>query len=765
MKSFREIGKPMRKSDGREKVTGSAVFAADIFLPNMLYGKILRSPHAHARISYIDTSKAERKIGVKAVVSAKDTLDVMFGHFIRDERVLAKDKVRYVGDPVAAVAAVDKDTAEEALDLIDVEYEELHAVLDTYEAMKDNSPIIHEQLSEYETTFEAENYGNICSIARVRYGDVNKGFKESDHIFEDTFKTPQQYQCYLEPHAAVAYLDGNIVVIYTSTQIPFRLANQVSRILGIPLNRIRIITTKIGAGFGGKESRVDGICALLAMKSGRPVKIALTTEEDFETATPRHSSIIKLKTGVTKTGKLNAIEAMMVFDTGAYSDHGPGVVSYAAQTIGGRYNIPNIKVDSFCVYTNKTACGAFRGYGAPQATFACETQLDRIARDLQIDPLELRLMNAVDEGDICQTTGQPFYSVAFKETLKKAAESIKWGTSESPSMKNKKIGKGLAGLVHVTGLLGSSAVVNIYQDGTVQILTGAVDIGTGSDTALIQIAAEILGVRNEHISIVTGDTQRTPYDFGSVASRVVYSAGKAVILAAEDAKKQLLKNAASILEASVDKLVIEDEKVYVSGTPERRISLSEVARYAYSFGTGPIVGRGTFLPDVKPLDPQINKGFPFGAYPFPNFVHGAVGVEIAVDIETGEIEVIKIATVQDVGKAINPQNVRGQLIGGAVQGVGYALYEKMLYDQKGKLLNNSYRDYRIPRSISIPEVDAQWVESNDPKGPFGAKGVGEPPMIAIAPAIANAIYDAIGVWIKEIPVEPEAVLKALKINI
>jgi CO/xanthine dehydrogenase Mo-binding subunit len=759
--SFLYIGESWIRVDGKEKVTGRALYGADTYLPNMLHGKILRSSLPHAKILNIDISKAVRIPGVKAVVTSKDTPKVRYGHFLCDETLFAWDKVRYVGDEIAAVAAVDLETAEEALGVISVDYEELRAVFDPIEAMGQDASIIHEELKTYTAKYDCERYGNISSVARFHNGDMKQGFKESDLIFEDTYRTQVQHQCYIEPHAAVASVDinGNVTV-RTTTQIPFRVRSLLCGALQIPMNKLRIITTRIGGGFGGKETRVDAYAVLLAQKTRQPVKIVLTREEEFRAATPRHSSIIRLKSGVKRNGILRALEAEIIFDSGAYADHGGGTVSFAGQCAGGRYVIPNINIVGYLVYTNKTINGAYRGYGNPQITFAHESQIDTIAEQLGLDPLDIRLLNAVKQGDTLVTTGEKFPSVAFKETLEKAAIMADWKTKKRK--KFVKRGIGIAGMYHVSGLLGSSAMIKANEDGTMTILMGAVDIGTGTETVVTQIAAEVLGVPPRSISIVSGDTETTPYDFGSVSSRTLYTAGNAVKLAAEDVKQQLFKIAADKLGAKAEDLTAKEGRIYVSGTPEKSLSISEVAFTAVAFKGGPITGRGSYLPDVKPYDPKIVTGCPWGAYPFPNHVHGTQVAEVEVDTETGQVSVLKAIAVHDVGKAINPNGIRGQLIGGIQHGVGYALTESMKWDDKGNQLTFSFLDYKVPRSTDMPkEIQVDWVESNDPLGPFGAKGVGEPGMVPTAPAIANAIYDAIGVRIKELPITPDKILRAL----
>ncbi|MEW6265329.1 MAG: xanthine dehydrogenase family protein molybdopterin-binding subunit [Thermodesulfobacteriota bacterium] len=758
---FDFIGKSLPRTDGWEFASGAAVFANDISLPGMLQAKVLRSPHPHARIEHIDTTKAKRLRGVKAVLCETDVRIRYGSPFIKDKHVFAVDKVRYFGDEVAGVAAVDLDTAEEALNLIRVEYEELPVLLDPIEAMKPEAPLIHEDLMRYEVSFDCERRGNVCSISRFRVGDVEEGFKEADLVFENSFTTQIQHQAYTEPHSALSSVDlmGNINV-WTTTQVPFRLRSYICDALGLRMNKVRIMTTKVGGGFGGKKHHIVPYSLLLARETCKPVKITWTREEEFMAANPRHAAIIKLKTGVKKDGTLTAIKAELVFDTGAYSDFGPAILPFGGQFVAGRYLIPHIHVDGYLVYTNKINCGAFRGFGNPQVTFACESQMDIIAQELSLDPLELRLKNAVQPGDLFQTYNRPFLSVAFREALNKAAEKAEWKKLRTERKANR--GVGVAGMIHITGLLGSSALVKINEDGTAHVVAGSTDVGTGTSTAIIQIAAETLGLPPRRISLVTGDTDFAPFDAATVGSRVVYSMGNAVKDAALAARRQLLEAASTKLGVPADKLTIKEGRILADPQdPAGGLSVGEAASFGYKVGDGPILGTGRFLQHVPPLDPKMVTGFPWASHPFPNFVHGAQIAVVDVDVETGEITVVKMISVHDVGRAVNPMGLRGQLIGGLCQGLGYALMENLVYDEKGRPLTLDFTDYKIPRTTDIPVYDVDWVETDDPVGPFGAKGVGEPAFVPTAAAIANAVYDAIGVRLTEIPLTAEKVLRAL----
>lgn len=741
MPEFAVVGKRIPRYEIKEKVTGHSIFGADVKVPGrVLHGKMFRSPHPHARILRIDTSKAEKLPGVKAVVTAKDLPLVRYGAFVKDETYFAIDKVRYVGDRIAAVAAVDEETAEEALSLIEVEYELLPPVLDAVEAMKEGSPLVHEDYAEYKKTPPIPNpKGNVIAHIHLEQGDVEKAFTEADYIFEDTYRVPMAHQAYLEPHASLAMVDpSGKISIWTTTQASFIIRSGVAETLQVPMTRVRIIPTEIGGGFGGKIGhKLEVAATLLARKTGMPVQMVMTREEDFQVTSPRHPCYMEYKTGVKKDGTLIARKVKVVFDTGAYAFSGPYIANATASRAIGPYHIPHFTVDSYCVWTNKSSCGAYRAPGSPQIVFALESQMDDIAKKLGMDPVEIRLKNALQDGDKSPTS-LVLQNTHLKDTIQKAAEAAEWRKRQK--VKNR--GWGIATSHWFIGGLASSACVKVNEDGTVGIITGAIDL-TGSNTSLMQIVAEALGVNAEDVNIRTLDTDNAPHTALSAGSQLTRSVGMALLKAAEDVKKQMFEVAADELEASIDDLELRDKKVYVKGVPDKAIPLNALAQKCLLLKRGPLIGHGS-VADMTPI---------------PAFCTQIAEVE--VDPDTGEVKVLQVIAVQDVGVAINPQLVEGQIEGGVVQGIGYALTEELKYVD-GKIRNASFLDYKIPSSLDAPKIKTILIERMAYDGPFGMKGVGEPPIVPPAAAIANAIYDAVGVRIKSLPLTADKILKALK---
>jgi len=763
-KRWESIGRSPARLDAYEKVTGRAVFAVDLKLAGMLHARVLRSPIPHGRITHIDVSKAETLPGVIAVVTGKD-FPGSFGATVQDQNFLAREKVRFVGDPVAAVAAVNLDAAEEALSLIKVEYEPLAAILDPVEAMKPGAVLIHEELSQYATApgiFPVSGT-NICNHFKLRKGDVEKGFTESHVVLEDTYTTQMVQHAHLEPHASIAQVDpSGKILIWSNTQTPYFNRKALARALNLPLNKVRIMGTSVGGGFGGKSYlKAEPICVALALKTkNRPVKLVYTREEEFGVAPVRHPTVIRCKTGMKRDGTWVAQETELIFDTGAYADIGPRVVRNAGFSAAGPYKIPHVHIDSYCLYTNNPVGGAFRGFGIPQITWAIESHLDAMAEKLGIDPVELRLKNAVEEGTV-SATGQVLHSVGLKETLRRAAEKIGWGTSPGPSR-----GKGVA-CMHKSTVTpsASAAFVKLNEDASVTLLCSAVEMGQGASTALAQIAAEELGVPVDMISVVRPDTDFTPYDMASVSSRSTFFVGNAVRRAAADAREQLLDIAAEILEANPKDLELKEGKVQVRGVPEKAISITELplgeAFYVGVKGRGrgrPVLGRGTFtVEDATPLDRETGQG----KNPSVFWMYATQAAEVEVDPRTGRVKVLRISAAHDVGRSIHPQSIEGQVEGALVMGVGTALFEKMELEE-GRVKNRSFADYKIPSALDAPEMIPIIVEEPHSRGPYGAKGLGEPALAPTAAAIANAIYAAVGVRIKDLPITPEKILEGLK---
>lgn len=763
-RKLESIGQSPVRLDAREKVTGRTLYAVDLKMAGMLYAKVLRSPHPHARILHIDATKARSLPGVVAVVTGKD-FPGSLGATVQDQSFLAGDKVRFVGDAVAAVAAVNLDTAEEALSLIHVEYELLPALFDPVEAMKSREVLIHENLSQYAVApgiFPVPGT-NICNHFKLRKGDPERGFNESDLVLEDTYRSHMVQHAHLETHAAIAQVDSSgKILIWSNTQTPYFNRKALAKSLNLPLNQVRVMVTTLGGGFGGKSYlKAEPICVALALKSkGRPVKLVFTREEEFGVAPVRHPTIIRCKTGMKKDGTWLAQETELIFDTGAYADIGPRVCRNAGFSAAGPYQVPNVRIDSYCVYTNHPIGGAFRGFGIPQVSWAIESHLDVMAEKLGLDPVEVRLKNAVEEGSL-SATGQVLHSVGLKETLRQAAEKIGWRKASGPYR-----GKGIACMHKSTVTPSSSAAfVKLNEDASVTLLCSAVEMGQGSSTILAQIASEELGIPVEKISMVRPDTDVTPYDMASVSSRSTFFVGNAVRRAAADAREQLLQIAAEILEANPQDLVIEAGKVMVRGVPEKAIPIAELplgeAFYVGAKGRGrgrPVLGRGSFtVEDATPLDRETGQGKNPSAF----WMYATQAAEVEVDPRSGRVKVLRISSAHDVGKSIHPVAIEGQIQGALVMGVGTALWEEMELE-KGRVKNPSFAEYKLPSALDAPEMIPIIVEELHAQGPYGAKGLGEPALAPTAAAIANAIYAAVGVRVKDLPITPEKILEGLR---
>jgi carbon-monoxide dehydrogenase large subunit len=750
------VGQPIHRVDAIEKVTGRAIYGDDLRFSNLLYGKALRSPYAHAKVLNINVAKAQRLPGVKAIVTGKD-IPVLGGEALKDYPFLALDKVRYVGEPVVAVAAVDEDIALEALGLIEVEYEELPALLNPLKAMEPNAPLIHEKLHTYEhlpIVRPIEN-SNICHHLQFMKGDIDKAFDESDLLFEDTFTTQMVQHGAIEPHMAVAQVDpGGRITVWVTNDAPHRLRKDLAAALGIPLTKVRVVLPPyMGGGFGAKGGlKVETLCIVLATKTDdRPVKIVLTREEVFTSSLVRHPSIVQLKTGVKKDGIIWAREATVIYDTGAYAEKGPTVCQQGCVAGVGPYKIPHVKVDGYCVYTNKPIAGAYRGYGHPQVAWAHESQMDIIAHKLGIDPVAIRLKNAVEEGDISPTGQQVLHSVGLKECIEKVAQNVEWN---KPNKRNR--GKGIAcGYKNTKTPSGSSAIVKVSQDGSVELLTSTVEIGQGAKTILSQMVAQELGVPVERITVAAPDTDTTPYDASTTSSRSTFHMGNAVRKAAKDAREQLFEIASEILDVGTEDLRAEKGEIYSNDNPGSRLSFAEVIKKQYGAGLD-IIGKGSYYPLVE----DGNGGMWSASSIF--WMYGADYVEVEVDPETGQVKILRAIGAHDVGKAINPLTCEGQIEGGIVHGIGPALFEEMMVGERGDVLNPSFADYKMPTAPDIPEVTSLIVEAAHREGPWGAKGIGEMTTVPTAPAIANAIYDAIGVRFKDLPITPDKILNALR---
>lgn len=752
------IGKPLARHDAWDKVLGKTVYADDYFLPGMLHGKVLRSEYAAANILSIDTSEAEKLPGVKAVMTAKDVPNnetiTRFGQTRRVGgfeglyRVLADKKVRFLGEAVALVAAETEVIAQKALKLIKVDYKPLPGVFDPIEAKKPGAYKVGESESNV-----------ICSY-KIRKGDVEKGFAQSDVIVENTYRVPAQEHAYLEPESGVAWVDDDrVITIRVATQI-IEHFREIAEIMGLPHNRVRVIGTMIGGGFGGKEDiTVESYLALLAWKTKRPVKLTYTREESILAHSKRHPYIMKYRTGATKDGKLMALEAELVSDAGAYVYLSPWVLLYSTVDATGPYDIPHVKVDACTVLTNNTFSSAFRCFGAIQVCFAYESQMDELARHLNLSPFEVRKKNYLKKGKALATGRVLDHYVAFPETAEKALETL--GEKSKAKSPIEKIGRGIASGMTSYGRMvflhdTSRSYVSIELDGSVTVKCGVQDLGGGQASSLAQIAAEVLGVPMENVRVFIADTALTPLAGTTTATRQLYMSGNATLKAAKEIKKNLLNRAADILEVKPEGLDLQDKKVVVKEAPDKTIPLTEVVAACAS--------DGILLYSVAQFNAPFRELIDFKTVQgqlFPDFTFGTHGAEVSVDVETGTIKILKLVASFDVGRAINPLSVEGQLEGGAIQGLGYALMEDFVL-KKGVTLTPSLSEYLIPTSLDVVDVDKVMLESGDGVGPFGTKGIGEPSMTSIAPAVVNAVCDALGIRILDLPLTPEKIVKALK---
>ena len=737
MAEFQTIGKSHIRVDALEKVTGKATYAGDIYLPGMLMCKLLTSTHIHARIKSIDISAAEALPGVRCVITGKDYPDAWFGSgALKDRRVMARDEVFYIGEPVAAVAADDEITALEAVELIKVEYEDFKNVVDPLEAISGRSVDVHPNLEDFEGYGFALG-GNNCTMLDADRGDVDQGFKDSDVIIEETYHTQPISQGFLEPMACVADLEANgRLDIYASTQGPYQVRAQLASVLDMPIGNIKVTAMEMGGGFGAKlRLALEAFPALLAIKTGKPVKLVNTREEAFTLNGPRLETNIYLKTGVTNDGKILAREARSIFDVGAYLGAGPNAgVGHGL----GAYSIPNFKLRSYGVYTNKIYVGSYRASGVADMTFATESHTDVIAHKLGMDPVEFRIKNALSEGDTA-VNGSAIPKNGLMETMLALKEKM-----GLPKKLEEGRGVGISVGEWRSGSGPSTASISVNEDGTVSLLTGSVDI-SGSDTSLAQIAAEALGLRLDQVVVAKRNTDMAPFTGPSGGSRIVYSQGRVVQNAAEDAKAKLLDLAADRLGVPVDALECAGGAVYIQDNPPQSVGLGQLARMSLSSKGGPIIGAASL--SSLPYAPVFN----------------AQGAEVIVDRETGQVRVTRFVQAQDIGKAINPMGVEGQLEGGAVQGIGRALSEEILIDKEtGQVRNPSLATYLMPLSVDMPEIENILVEVPSADGPFGARAVAESPGFGPPAAIANAIFDAVGVRIKTLPLSAERVLAAIQ---
>ncbi len=753
---FDVVGTRPIRPDGLDKVTGRARYSADIHLPGMLHGKLLRSPHAHARIRSIDCSKALELPGVKAVVTAADMPEVsaeftdqeegaMVNYGFYGRNIIAREKALYKGHVVAAVAATDPSVAEQALDLIEVDYEVLPPVLNAEDAMKEDAPILHERLlTMHSPTFRAGGWGdadrqtNVANRFEFQIGDVEAGFEQADVIVEREFRTEAVHQGYIEPHAATAQWDSDgYVTIWCSTQGHFGVRDHTSNILGLPVSRVKIVPMEIGGGFGGKGQSglyLEPLAAKLSQKSGQPVKIVMSRYEVFVGTGPTSGTIMTVKMGATRDGHITAAEARLIYEAGAF----PGSpVASGCRTMFAPYNIPNALVEGVDVLVNRQKSAAYRAPGSPAAAFAAEQVVDELSQKLDMDTIEFRLLNTSEEGTR-QVAGPRFLRIGNKELLEAAREHPHL---QAP-IEGKLRGRGIAAGAWFNGSGPASAVASINPDGTVSLVEGSPDIG-GSRAAMAMHVAEVLGISVTDVRPAIVDTDSIGYSSGAGGSGVTFKMGRACYEAAQDAKRQLVERAAKIWDVSPDDVEYDDATLRHRQDTELSMSFADLAPRLNGTG-GPIVGRAT-----------VNPGGVGNAF-------GLHIVDVEVDAETGKVEILRYTAIQDAGKAIHPSYVEGQIQGGAVQGIGWALNEEYYFSDDGTMENSTFLDYRMPTSLDLPMIDTVIVEVANPGHPYGVRGVGEVSIVPPMGAVANAIYDATGVRMTELPMSPGAVVKALE---
>lgn len=749
------VGKGLPRKEALGKLVGETRFTGDVSLRGVLTARLLVSPYPHARIVGIDTSKAERVPGVKAILTAQDCPLENLGRQVKDRPILARGKVRYAGEPVAAIAAESEDIAEEATELITVEYEELPAVFDSQQAMKEGAVIIHEGLSGYKSLpKEPKHPTNILIEGHRKIGEPEAGFREADVIYEDTYTTPPVHQGYMERRETVVTVDSSgKATFWSSTKTPHRVKAGICETLGLSFNQVRVIATAVGGDFGGKGTvYLEPIAYLLALKSGRPVRLALSRREEFTSAFCRSSAVIYLKIGAKKDGTIVAFQGNIIYDTGAYCDSSVG------EPIGNLfppYRVSNLQMDGYVVYTNNPPRGHVRAPPAPHPLFAIESHIDMVAHKLGVDPLEFRLKNAVRDGDhlpqdlILQNSGLVKCLEVTQEYLRSKARAVKPNQGWGIAVSRWSVGK--------TEMRKEStqAYVRVMDDGTAVLTSGVSEQGGGQYSILSQIVAETLGIPYEAISVVAGDTDTTPFEFGASGSSVTWRLGAAVRLAAEEARDQLLDIAVDKLNVPRNAITLGNGKAYLKDSPGVSVSVADLVLASMNSKGVPIFGTGRRGMEEVATTMKSRANITDR----PSF--GIHAVRLEVDPETGHTRILDYMACHDVGFAINPRNVEGQIHGGVSMGIGYGLMEEVKLEQ-GQTMNPNFTDYRLPTSADMPYIETHIVEVPSDFGPFGAKGIGEPPAIAPAPAIANALYNAVGVRIRDLPLTPEKVFWALQ---
>jgi CO/xanthine dehydrogenase Mo-binding subunit len=766
---LRYVGKPIARDDAVDKVTGAARYTHDLTVPGMLHTALVTSPHASARIVAIDTSAAAALPGVRAVLTG-DGLPYRLGLYMQDKCILARSVVRYQGEPVVAVAADSLDIANDACRLVKVDYEPLDPVLDPRDALNQDAPLVHPDLHTYEHmegVFFPQPRSNVAHHQKVRKGDFDAAFASADITLTDEFYNPPVQHVPMETHAAIVeVLPCDRAEIWTSSQSPYTVRHLLSICFGLPHANLRVHVPYVGGGFGGKAGlHLEPLAYVLSTAAGgRPVKVVATREQEFNTLPSRQGLYSTVEIGADRNGRIVALKATYIWDAGAYADYGVNVGRAAAYSGAGPYVIPNCWIDSYVVYTNKIFGTAYRGFGHLEVLWGIERAIDMMARKLDMDPVEFRRANLLREGETTITGervtaghGSPV------ECLDAAARAIEWGTPSPPPVAGKVRGKGIAMLHKAPAMptyTSCAVVIKLDEDGAADVLVSGVDYGQGTYTVLKQITAEELKLPLDKVHVTWEcDTAFSPYDWQTVASRFAYMGGNAAIEAAADCLRQIRGVAAQALDVPPDKIVCEDGAAFVNGQPHRRIPYAQLALgYTFENGNsigGPIIGHGRYIATgLTHLDPETGQGLPAQFW-----TYGAHGVEIEVDKETGEIEILDIATVIDAGKVLNPKLCVGQVVGGVVQGLGSALWEEFRFDKNGRFLNPAFVDYKIPTAKDIPRKTQQiLLENPQPDGPYGARGVAEHPMISVPSAIGNALFDALGIEFTTLPLNHERIL-------
>lgn len=755
MSELKVVGHRLPRQDSYEKVTGKYEYGMDFKIEGQLHGTILRSTQPHALIKSIDVSRAKTLEGVEVVLTSEDLPgDFLMPGVVWDQPPLARERVRYHGEPLALIAASTLAIAEEAKALIVVEFDPLPALLDLEAAMEPNAQLVHENWESYQDVDGLVRDRNVCCHASLRLGEVELGFAEADFVFEDEFETKSVHQSHLEPRVATGVvLEGEIPTVYSNTQLPFWIRTNVAHVLGLEEQEVRIVTTGIGGGFGSKlYPQIEPFVALLSKAAKKPVRMVVPLSDELVGGLPRHPTKIWVKTGVKRDGTLVARQAKMLLDAGAYTGSAPEIASVGVLVLSGPYRTKHVHIDAYGVLTNRTNFGAYRGPGGPQALFALESHFDDVARAIGMDPLEFRLRNIAGEGDEV-ANGQILSSVGLREAVDKAAAAIEW---EKPAGPNR--GKGLSLGWWTTTLQLSTSMVELNEQGQLVVNVGTPEIGTGAIMGgLPQIVAEAMGVELDDVVVNVRDTTVGLRDWGSQGSRVVSNVGRAARFACLELTQKIKVLAEKILEVSTERLVLEGGYVFVKDSPDERLSLSELANRDTE---GLLQSRAESNPEFAEYDDTRLTSCLYPAFHHPHFhCHAA---EIEVDPGTGMVKVLRYAAAHDIGKAVNPTLVEGQIHGGVVQGIGMALMEEVIYDEDGFRTNINWMDYKIPTLADMPEITAMIVECESELGPYGGKGLGEAPVLHGPAVIGNALKDATGVRFRSLPITPEKVLRALR---